>query len=69
VLLLKALSNLALLEFPDDVFFEVMTTVVQNLDGAILMTDEVLRVVDALKLFPFLITILALDESRVLEET
>jgi hypothetical protein len=46
-----------------------MTTVVQNLDGAILMTDEVLRVVDALKLFPFLITILALDESRVLEET
>lgn len=67
VLLLKALSNLALLEFPDDLITEVVSRVVHNFDGTIRMADEVLRVVYALKPFPFLVAILALDESRVHE--
>lgn len=68
VLLLKALSNLTLLEFPDDLITEVVTRVVHKFDGTFRMADEVLRVVYALKPFPFLATAsLALDESRVHE--
>lgn len=68
MLLLKALSNLTLLEFPDDLIAKVVTRVVHNFDGTLIMADEVLRVVHALKPFSFLVSILALDESRVHEE-